>query len=53
MFLIRILRMIYGPSNDNGVWRTGYRSELYTVWNKTDLVEVVRIGRLRVAGTTL
>ena len=26
-----ILRLVYGPVNDNGIWRTGYNSELYTL----------------------
>jgi hypothetical protein len=29
IFERRILRMIYGPINDNGIWRTRYNNELY------------------------
>jgi hypothetical protein len=28
IFERRILRMIYGPIRDNGIWRTGYKNEL-------------------------
>jgi hypothetical protein len=32
----RILRMIYGPINDKGIWRTRYNNERYTLYNKFD-----------------
>ena len=35
--------MIYGSMKDNGVWRTRYNSELYTVYNELDIVKVVKI----------
>ena len=45
IFKRRILRMIYGPANDNGIWRTGYNSELYTFCDELHIVKVIRIGR--------
>ena len=42
--------MIYGPIKDSGVWRTGYSSELYTLYNEPDIVKVVKTGRLRWLG---
>jgi hypothetical protein len=42
--------LIYGPINDTGVWRTGYNNELYTVYDKLDIVKVIRTGRLRWLG---
>ena len=33
----RILRMIYVPVNDNGVWRTRYINELYTFYDELDI----------------
>ena len=47
IFERRILRMIYGPVNDNGIWRTRYNSELYSPYNEPDIVKVVKIERLR------
>ena len=43
----RILRMIYGPTNGNGAWRTGYSNELYTLYIALDTVKVMRwLGQL-------
>ena len=42
----RILRLIYGPVNDNGVWRTRYNSELYTLYDEPG-------RKIEVAGTSL
>jgi hypothetical protein len=42
----RILSMIYGPVNDNGVGRTRYKNELYTLYDEVDTVKVIKIGRL-------
>jgi hypothetical protein len=48
--LERTLRMIYGPINNNGIWRTRYNNELYTLYNKFDTVKVIKIGRFRWLG---
>jgi hypothetical protein len=42
----RILNMIYGAVNDNGVWRTRYKNELYTLYDEADTVKVIKIERL-------
>jgi hypothetical protein len=34
----RILRMIYGPVNDNGIWRTGHGNEPYSFCDELDVV---------------
>ena len=39
IFERRILRMIYGPLRDNGIWRTRYSSELSTVDNEPYIVK--------------
>jgi hypothetical protein len=39
-----ILRMIYGPINVNGIWKTRYSNELYADCDEIDLVIVVKIG---------
>ena len=42
--------MIYGLVNNNGIWRTRYHSELYMIEDEQDIVEVIKIGRLRWLG---
>ena len=37
--------MIYGPVNDNGIWRTRYNNELYTLYDELDIVKVIKTGR--------
>ena len=46
----RILRVIYGPVNDNGIRRARCNTELYTVYREVDTVRVVEIGRLKWLG---
>ena len=36
IFERKILRMIYGPANDNGIRRTRYNNELYMLYNEFD-----------------
>ena len=42
--------MIYGPVNNNGVWRTRYSNVFYWLYNELDKVKVMTIGRLRWLG---
>ena len=44
------LSMIYGPINDNGVWKTRYSNEFYKHCDEIDLVRVVKIGILKWLG---
>jgi len=50
MFERRILRMIYVPIKDNGMWTARYNSELYTHYDELDIVKGINIGRLRWLG---
>ena len=50
IFERRISRLIYDPVNDNGVWRTRYSREIYTLYDEPDVVKVVKIGRLKWLG---
>jgi hypothetical protein len=43
----RMLRMIYGPVNDDGTWRTRCTNEIYTLFDGLHIVNVIKIGRLR------
>jgi hypothetical protein len=45
-----ILRKIYGPTNDNGVWRIRYNQELYGLYNEPDIIKMVKAARLRWLG---
>ena len=42
--------MIYSPVNDNGIWRTRYYNELYTLFDELDLVRVIKRRILRLLG---
>jgi len=37
--------MIYVPVNGNGVWKTRYINELYTLYDELDIVKVIKTGR--------
>jgi hypothetical protein len=34
--------MIYGPINDNGIWRTRYNNEPYTLYDELDIVKMIK-----------
>jgi hypothetical protein len=50
IFERRILRRIYSPINEGGIWRIRYNNELYKIYNEPDRVRVIKIGRLRWLG---
>jgi hypothetical protein len=41
------MRVIYGPCNDNIIWRTRYSNELDMLYDELDIVKVIKIGKLR------
>jgi hypothetical protein len=45
-----MLRMNYGPINNNGTWKIRHNGKLYTLYNEPDIVKVVKTGRLRWLG---
>jgi hypothetical protein len=47
VFERKILRAIFGPTNDNGEWRIKYNDELYTLYKENDRVTYIKINRLR------
>jgi hypothetical protein len=47
IFEKKILRRIYGPIYEGGIWRIRYNNELYKLYNEPDTVRVIKIGRLR------
>jgi hypothetical protein len=50
VFERKILRAIFGPTNDNGEWRIKYNDELYIYCIKNDTATYIEINRLRWAG---
>jgi hypothetical protein len=48
--LRNILRKIYGAVQIDGVWRRCYNKELYNLFNDVDIIERIKINRLRWAG---
>jgi hypothetical protein len=50
MFERRILRMVYGSVNNNGIWITRHNTELHTHYDELDIVKVTEIGKFRWLG---
>ena len=50
VFERKILRAIFGPTNDNGEWRIKYNSEFYILYRESDVVTYIKINRLKWAG---
>jgi hypothetical protein len=50
VFEKKILRAIFGPTNDNGEWRIRCNNKLYTLYKENDIVTCIKINRLRWAG---
>ncbi|PSN32856.1 hypothetical protein C0J52_10310 [Blattella germanica] len=46
----KILRRIYGPTCEDGIWRKRYNHELYTLYRNPDISKWIKISRLRLAG---
>ena len=46
IFERRILRNIFGPVEENGVWRKRYNHELYSLFKGPDIVKRIKIRRL-------
>jgi hypothetical protein len=40
VFERKILRAIFGPTNEKGEWRTKYNYELYTLYKDSDIVTI-------------
>jgi hypothetical protein len=43
----KILRAIFGLTNENGEWRIKYNNELYTLYKESDIVTYIKINCLR------
>jgi hypothetical protein len=42
----KILRRIYGPTQEGGCWRSRWNNELYSLYNEPNIVEDIKIRRL-------
>jgi len=42
VFERKVLRAIFGPTNDNGEWRRKYNDELYTVYKDSDIITYIK-----------
>ena len=45
--------MIYGPINDNSMWKTRYSNELNTLYDELDIAKVTKTGSWDGWGITL
>jgi hypothetical protein len=43
VFERRILRRLYGPTCENGGWRTKYNDELYSLYKDLNIVRVTKV----------
>jgi hypothetical protein len=46
----RILRRIYGPVEENGIWRSRYNHEINKLYSEPDILNVIKIMKLRWLG---
>jgi len=46
----KILRRIYGRTQEGGRWRPGWNSELYSLYKEPNILEDIKIRRLGWAG---
>jgi hypothetical protein len=46
----KILRKIYGPTEENGQWRIKTNEELIIKYKSQDIITVIKIGRLEWLG---
>ncbi|PNF32229.1 hypothetical protein B7P43_G17837 [Cryptotermes secundus] len=49
-FKRKILRRIYGPIKENGVWRIRYNKELYKLYKEPEISVMIKLKRLQWAG---
>jgi hypothetical protein len=52
-FETKILRRIYGLTQEGGCWRPRWKNELYSLYNEPNILEDIKIRRLELAGHTI
>jgi hypothetical protein len=53
IFERRILQLLFGPVEENGVWSRRYNKEIYELFKEPDVVQTIKIKRLEWAGHLL
>jgi hypothetical protein len=48
IFERRILRSIYGPTCEDGIWRIKYNDELYSLYKDADIVRIIKVPVTRI-----
>jgi hypothetical protein len=46
----KILRSIFGATQESGMWRRRYNFEMYRLYKEPDIVKTIKVGRLRWIG---
>jgi hypothetical protein len=46
----RILRYVFGPEEENGIWRKRYNHELYKLFNEPDIIGFIKVSIVRGGG---
>jgi hypothetical protein len=46
----KFLRHIFGPVEENGIWRRRYNLELYKLFNEPDIIRFIKVKRFEWAG---
>jgi hypothetical protein len=50
IFERKVLRKIMGAVNINGTWRHRYNSELYKMYSEADIINYIKVNRMKFAG---
>lgn len=50
IFERKVLRKIFGPLNDRGMWRIRYNTEIYNLYKEPDIIKVIKASRIRWLG---
>ena len=50
LFGRRVLRCIFGATQENEIWRKRYNYELYEIFNDSSIVSYIKVKRLAWAG---
>jgi hypothetical protein len=53
VFERKILRKIFGPNNENGIWRMKTNQELDEIIRHTDIINFIRAGMVTSKGCTV
>ena len=49
-FETKVLRRIYGPVKENGIWHIRCTSEIYKLYDETEITKLIKTSRIRWLG---